>query len=345
MSDFASLYGLAESEASDNCGFLISETFKNAYFLSKGRLTFEENFRRSMWKYLDSHHDGRLNFVIEKGLGGRLSEVEARLLGEVLQRTRAFCSEYNIDFSVRNGALFRALYQFRGIYSRYGQYIRRGNMPVVLEIGPGSGFLTTLLALAGFKVYCLENTASHYLFQNIFLSSIFDQAFCETGGLASFDCPTFLKHSDASVIHLPWWKIVNGFPPDVELVTSNHMLQECHVWAFEAYLRYGSSVLFKNKGTWFIEGVGAGYHGGPKISRFNQELVKSGFVHSNPLMRDTGLLDVYDCYTLSSVTDVIDYPKFINIDLVNLAEAFPTLQFEPRKITSAEFLQSAGIPH
>ena len=62
-------------------------------------------------------------------------------------------------------------------------------------------------------------------------------------------------------------------------------------------------------------------------------------------MRDTGLLDVYDCYTLSSVTDVIDYPKFINIDLVNLAEAFPTLQFEPRKITSAEFLQSAGIPH
>ena len=62
-------------------------------------------------------------------------------------------------------------------------------------------------------------------------------------------------------------------------------------------------------------------------------------------MSDTGLLDAYDCHTFSNESDVIDYPKFIPIDLVNLSEAFPTLQFEPRKITSSEFLSSAGIPH
>jgi hypothetical protein len=345
MSDFLSLYTSAEAEASDNCGFLVSETFKNAYFIAKGRLTVEENFQRSLWKYLDSHHDGRLNLVIEKGLGGRLSEVEASLLGEVLQRTRAFCAKYRIDFSVRNGALFRALYQFRGIYARYGQRISRGERPIVLEIGPGSGFLTTLLAMAGFRVYCLENTSSHYLYQNAFLSSVFEQEFCETGGSSTFECPTFFNHEGGSVIHVPWWKIVNGFPADVEIVASNHMLQECHVWAFEAYMRYGSSVLFKNTGTWFIEGVGAGYHGGPQISRLKEELEKSSFVESRPLMRDTGLLDVYVCYARSRATDGLDYPKVIPIDLVDLADAFPALQYEPRKITSAEFLKSAGIPH
>lgn len=75
-----------------------------------------------------------------------------------------------------------------------------GRPLTIMEIGPGSGYLSAYLLNAGHRVIAFDVCQSLYLWQNrLFGEYRFDE--WALGDVAAF--PT--RSSDAQVVHIPWW--------------------------------------------------------------------------------------------------------------------------------------------
>ena len=269
----ATQYNKAHEEAALNSGFLVSEAFQSAYFNSKGRETHESE-KINLIKYFDTHHDARLGHIKSNLLKNQLSLEEFLLLDKILEKARNFSVEKEISFTSNNAAILRAIFQLRVLQSFSGPDL---NGKKILEIGPGSGWLSCLLALSGAEVYSVEITQSHYIFQSILFASLFDENFKEH---AISDGQNIFEIDQTNQLnHLPWWKIctIPSSLPQFDFVVSNHMLMETSNWALMFYCSFINRKLAAN-GKWIVEGIGAPYIGGPSIVTLQEQLTKYGLL-------------------------------------------------------------------
>ncbi len=332
-------YSTNEQMALRNVGFLVSEVFSNAFFHKQGRMTNEES-ALSFWKYIDAHHDNRKNRVTGTLLGGAVDELELETLEAVYKKMESFCKHYNVSFSAQNVALLRALFQLR-VIRFFSPDALSGK--VAYEIGPGSGWLSNMLAFNGVQVHAIENTQSHYVFQSAVFAHLWEGRLHET---ASEGDLVFTPRAESSIVHLPWWKVcaMKGQFPSADILTSNHMLLECSHWCLAFYAAFANRILSK-QGMWIIEGRGAQYHTGPTMDSFARLLRPYGLE-----LHDMSYA-VPDCdgIFIASRIGAVQPRRVANdipLDLSYFSKKYDfCLSNDSTRLSSGEFLKLAGIDH
>lgn len=146
----------------------------------------------------------------------------------------------------------------------------------VLEIGPGCGYLSLLIASdVSCKSYCqIEACESFYILQNminvlLFSTNFADHAFdavhqnlwCPEG---QTEAPPIIEPPKVTPLceHFPWWKIGDLVTRTFDIVTSNANLLEFQPAALEQYLRLIVDVLAPD-GALLAQCLGSHVHGTP----------------------------------------------------------------------------------
>ncbi len=189
------------------------------------RLNYPTRVRRdaAVWRFADTMHETRFANDVANRLGG-LTDEELDLCVTVNRQVRKLSTELYGRPAFTTGSLIRALNVFRHIRWLYPE---RGT--VVLEIGPGCGYLGALLMLSGYRYIATDVTQGFYLYQNHLWRWLIGDGFRELAGndTSVHDC---LQDERVTGIHLPWWAYMTWFrdktPVSVDVVTANHMLCE-----------------------------------------------------------------------------------------------------------------------
>lgn len=151
--------------------------------------------QEEMWRYADVMHEGRFAKDFQELLTGSLSHPEWKNWQSIYKTLDVICPR---------GSLARAQYALRAIKTLIPP------SATILEVGPGSGYLSFLLTEAGYYVATVENTQAFYIWQSNLWES--------------------LGVSDA-ILHFPWWEFYSPDPTEVlkipvDLVVANHVISE-----------------------------------------------------------------------------------------------------------------------
>src|SRR5262249_18400070 len=136
-------YDAAESAAAERFSNRILQAFYPEMFATLGypaRVRHEDQLRR----YIDVMHETRTQFNMEHLLHG-LTEDEFELFKQI---TRLVDKHATKQFGIRahpTAALLRAIHALRII-----KIVTGPERPVVLEVGPGCGYLAMLLLMEGY---------------------------------------------------------------------------------------------------------------------------------------------------------------------------------------------------
>jgi hypothetical protein len=204
-----------------------------------------------LWRYIDVMHETRLEQTVNEVLGG-LTDKEIELFASAVRFMTEF-TQRSFGRVIRcENALLRAMNIYR--------YIRVMNPRVVLELGPGSGYLGLLVILDGRGYIACENTQAFYLMQN--------RVWGEAAGGRFVDLakdPRTLREIlsgdlGGMAVHVPWWKVVDldvtTLPGSIDVVTANHCLTEMQPNSMKYYLRLASALLRRTAGIFMFEGWG-----------------------------------------------------------------------------------------
>jgi len=168
----------------------------------------------ALWRWADAMHEGRFEDDFAERLGS-LTQEEWAWWRQIARAARALTNGHPVT---PRGALARATIAYRAIRARLAP------PALVVEVGPGSGYLTALLGLAGYAVYAVENAQAFYLWQSRLYGALFAEEFCDLA---------LNRYVKGRIVHMPWWKF---YAPDpaalealpVELVAANHVICEIH---------------------------------------------------------------------------------------------------------------------
>lgn len=126
-------------------------------------------------------------------------------------------------------SLLRAVVVYRQIAALFPDHAS------VLEIGPGSGYVSALLALDSYKVYSVEIAQAFALWQRQLRQTM----------------------PDADWTHIPWWDWIDGRAPEkLDCITANHCLNEMHPNAL-AYLIRRAEEILSTTGIMVVESLGS----------------------------------------------------------------------------------------
>jgi hypothetical protein len=183
----------------------------------------------ALWRWADAMHEGRFEDDFNEKLGG-LTQEEWSWWRQISRVVRSLTNGHPVT---PRGALARATIAFRALRARAAP------PALVVEVGPGSGYLSALLGLTGYTVMVVENAQAFYLWQNRIFAGLFADKFV--------DLVTENRESYAGcVVHVPWWRFylldpapLEDFP--VDAVAANHVLCEMHKDA-AAYLARLTSI-------------------------------------------------------------------------------------------------------
>jgi hypothetical protein len=141
------------------------------------------------------------------------------------------------------------------------RYIKAMKPRVVMELGPGSGYLGLLLILDGIGYIAFENSQAFYLLQNRLWKAAAGQRFVELACDSRSLREALALDVPQQVVHVPWWKAVDldlrTLPGSVDIVTANHCLAEMQTNAMKYYLRLSSMLLGRSNGAFMFEGWGS----------------------------------------------------------------------------------------
>jgi hypothetical protein len=204
-------YNTLEREALADISNFAIEAFAPAGFQSTNypdRIYSE----RELWRYLDVMQENSYASNL-LSLDNGLSQFEFDTAKKVILRIKEFCKTISDNISYKSG-LSKQLYIFRYINNLFPN-----KKLTLFELGPGSGFLTALLAAAGHRVYCLDNSQAFYIYQNHFFQHF------GINELARKDERNF---GEEPITHIPWWLWVNDdFElPKVDVFVGNAVLNE-----------------------------------------------------------------------------------------------------------------------
>lgn len=170
-------------------------------------------------KYLDAFQEGRYETQNKKMLNHFLKPEEIELIQEFYKRIKLNKLDH---FSFKDG-LTRALITLRAIENL--NFDKENDF--ILEIGPGSGILASLIGIQKYKYVGIENSEFLYFTQARILNSILDKV-------------NFIYKTDNKEIKnfniLSWWKVPEIEFPKVKIVIMNSCVNEINDFGFRYYL-------------------------------------------------------------------------------------------------------------
>lgn len=230
-------YDPAEALALESVPNRIIECSQPAAFTMSGYPTAVSTVL-SVGRYVDVMQERRAERYI-RYLGG-ITDHEMALLGSVADKVATMTGTVYRRRRVPRCSLLQALGAARHI-----RYLVPNPSALILEVGPGSGYLGALLLEMGYRYISTDIAQAFYLYQNHLFNAV-------TGGnvleLAS-DPRSFYdlrEFPDNCAVHVPWWKFVVPEPAidlTVNLVTCNHALCEMHMAARTYLVRVAERML------------------------------------------------------------------------------------------------------
>ena len=216
MENLVDKYNQAEREGRSTVSNRAIEAFSLELWNTLG-YPFKVNDESELWRYHDVMQEGR--FEANLRLISKYTDHEFELITKTAKQILSFSERH---LPIRNSgkhALTRSLYQYQLIMKN-----RPHDGPLkILEIGPGSGYLGTLLANDGHQYFAMDAAQAFYLYQKKLWSDIYGSDYFDYSESSS-------RPENAKITHIPWWRFANlSIPlPEVDIVTINHALAEMH---------------------------------------------------------------------------------------------------------------------
>ena len=194
-----------------------------------------------MKEHLSRNLSEKDQFLRLYSLRTRFTPDEAKLIVAIRERVASVCqSRFGRRIVPINSAVC-AIGLFR-VLSAIGRCYPNLNRPLsVLEVGPGSGYLGSLLIEAGFQYAAADATQAFYLWQNRLFAELAGNNFVEQALTPVGSAPPVAK-----VTHIPWWNFLTGvfaMPLAVDVVVCEQALCEMHAWAMRYTLQAARHVL------------------------------------------------------------------------------------------------------
>jgi hypothetical protein len=233
---------------------------------------------RAIYRFADAMHECRFEKDFAE-LIGKLTEEEFDLFRRVSEAVTQVTLARSGRQVIPRGSLLRAILVLRHI-----RILLPRSAGTVVEVGAGSGYLTALLGLVGYRVFSTDVTQAFYLWQSAFWHHLFGDQFRELA-TQQLGLTDFTEDGSTSVIHVPWWKFFvlesQRIRLAVNVVSANHMLCEMHDDAF-LYLvelcRQWFSTGDVHPAALVVEGYGSTLH--RSIDNANAALANRGFSHA-----------------------------------------------------------------
>jgi hypothetical protein len=218
---------------------------------------------RELGFFADTMHESSLPDSLIKLQ--ELSYDELKILESILSSIYSN-SEYFFTRCISINSILRHLLQYRYF---------KDNLPKVssvMEIGPGSGYLSLLIAKLSpeTSVIAMDVTQSLYIYQS-WLWLQFD-SLVETVGKD----PSFVpKLVAGKILHLPWWRFleISNRQFEIDCLVINHTICELHPYALEKILTFSNRSGTKYL---FIEGIGLQKHFS-NFAQIEEKLAEYGF--------------------------------------------------------------------
>lgn len=282
-------YDHAEAQARETCPNRVIEAGQSEAFAKLGYPTRIVD-EAALWRYADVMQERRFEGDYRITLGG-LTRSEFDLFKDVGCRTFDLVKKATGHNIFPKSALLRSFLSFRHL--RY--LLPPGAL--VVEIGPGCGYLGALLVHAGYRYAATDVAQAFYIFQNRLWSHLFPNKLRE---LADGGDIAMLADPDATVVHLPWWIFFGCDPPhlgrSVDAVVANHALCEMHHHSMLFTIAFGRAVLRTppEQGIFFVEGRGQDLSN--KAALLPREFLRRGYArvyYDQDFSPDSSHMDVY----------------------------------------------------
>ncbi|MGQ0663498.1 MAG: hypothetical protein ACT4P2_07895 [Pseudomonadota bacterium] len=189
-------YDTAEAAAADRLGARAVQAFGPVTFDAVG-YPVRVRSEQALARYVDAMHETK-DAVYFKSPDWRFSRAEADLIRDVCERVVRMTAE-RFGRAIRPWmAPLAAVHAFR-IVAAFASLSGRKQISVV-EIGPGSGYLGSLLIAAGHRYAAMDNAQAFYLWQNRLYSTLAGADFAELASERMM--PAMVSHC---AVHIPWW--------------------------------------------------------------------------------------------------------------------------------------------
>ena len=218
MKDFILDYKKNEQKALLKLNYRYIQAMKPSTFIEQNISTkiYDEKY---LDKYSDAFQEGRYKTQNKKMLNHFLKKKEIELIEEFYKRIEK--NKLN-HLSFKDG-LTRALISLRAIENL--NFDKKNDF--ILEIGPGSGILASLIGIKKFNYIGIENSEFLYFTQARILNLIIDKV-------------NFIHNTENREISnfniLSWWKIPEIKFPKVKIVIMNSCVNEINNFGFRYYI-------------------------------------------------------------------------------------------------------------
>lgn len=207
---FIDEYSLAENRAKSKTSYFIKQIFVPITFISGGvthHVSTEDEYCTLIDMWLHEPED------ITNNLLSGLTEEEFSLLKKIATKVWLITKNMNYQAAPKTG-LLRQIYQRRLINNFFP------NANSILEVGPGSGYLSLLLGMDKKNVFSMDITQCFYLWQNYLYESF--------NLLNEFVTLEKIETKKEKINHLPWWKFIEHEKifKKLDVITVNHALCE-----------------------------------------------------------------------------------------------------------------------
>jgi hypothetical protein len=232
----------------------IIEAGTPATFALRGYPT-EVHSDKMLFRYVDAMHELGEQDAFCDELGG-LTEEEFDLFKRISKAVAEFTEQRFGQKAIPKGGLVRAFIAYRYIH-----LISPPETSTVFEIGPGSGYLGALLAMAGYRYAATDVTQAFYIFQSNLWGHLFGDRLVELAATKE-SLEGFEELPPGTILHVPWWKFNSSTPENIRLkidvATANHAMCEMQDTSFRYALRLFHNCLGGPEGLkcFFIEGPG-----------------------------------------------------------------------------------------
>lgn len=209
MNTILERYNKNELEQGRSVSYFIREMFKPITFISTAvpcHINDESELTTMVDMWIHEPED------ITNNLLSGLKEEEFDMLKNIATNVWDSTSDMIYQAAPKVG-LLRQIYQRRLINDLFPEAKK------ILEMGPGSGYLSLMLALDKKKVYAMDVTQNLYLWQNFLFSN-----YNLLNELALDD----INDDNNKITHIPWWKFIHADKifNKLDLITVNHALCE-----------------------------------------------------------------------------------------------------------------------
>jgi len=235
-------YRSHQQRAEKNIPYICLAAFKPIHFLNHSFPT-ELRSVTDLKNLTDSMHDLRSEELLKRL--EVLTEDEMSLVHLIAGQVKPLFR--SLSLPAPGSALLNAFYQLRILNAA------SKNTSVIVEIGPGSGYLTLLLALSWKRrVIAMEITENFYIWQSMLFESFPQIKLNRTFKSKVFET----NETDATIFHIPWWETaqLRELPLHPDLIVANHVICEMHELALRHIIKLATTC--EPPPSFLIEGEG-----------------------------------------------------------------------------------------